>query len=110
MNTQKKKTDSMLIVVRIIGVIIAIAFIWGLFQKSGDKIDKPFLGDHFTDSFIDIVGVILVLAGIAWITGLVSLIKGGEEVYSYGDKGSGWKNVGVGAALFVAGVLAIWLT
>lgn len=100
----------MLTVVRIIGAIIIVAFLVSLGSSSGD-IDKPWLGDHFSkSSVIDLLGVILTVAGAAFITGLVSLFKGGEDVYQYGQKSSGWKNVGIGAGMFLAGVLLIWLS
>lgn len=107
----KKNTDGTLIAARIVGTVIIGFFIWGCFQHSGNAIDKNFLGDHFsTHSVIDWIGFILVILSVFWIDGLVSLFKGGDEVYSYGDKGSGWKNVLVGAGLFIAGMLFILLS
>jgi hypothetical protein len=107
---KKEKTDGPLIFARIIGTVIITFFIWGCFQHSGNEIDKNFLGDHFsTSSVADWIGFILVIASIVWIDGLISIFKGGENVYAYGSE-NGWENVGIGAAMFIAGMLLIILT
>jgi hypothetical protein len=51
--------------------------------------------------FLEVIGVVVFCAGLAWMLGL------GEKYYIAEAKGS-WKNTGIAAALCLAGLALIW--
>lgn len=108
-----KKLKSDWLPARIILAVILLVFLgFALFGKSsGNAIDKPWLADRITGSLFDWIGVLLFIAGIAWIGGLADLISnaaGKGDVYQYGRRGDEWRNVLIGAGLLVAGFFFFW--
>jgi hypothetical protein len=91
------------LVVRIILLIIALVFIgYGIIWKPECDSDQTFLACRLTGSIFDIIGSILFLGGLVWVSGI---IKGISNLYN--PPGSGMWNY-IWFVLMLAGIMLFW--